>query len=295
VAAVPAGTNVPGGQVILTNPTNTISGSVIIITNGYLALVGSAGLSNSPSVDVQLGANLDVSTRSNAAWQVLSGQTLKGNGTVRGKFITFAAGSTLSPGASIGTLTVTNFGNTTNFAVVTLGGTTIMEINRASAPNCDRIINAAGTNAYGGTLTVNNLGAALQASDTFQLFISATNTGAFAVTNLPSLSSGLAWSNSLALNGRITVVTSVIIPTIPPGITNFSLVGGNVVISGTNGQAGGTYYLLATTNLTKPRNQWKTVATNVLGASNYTFIGTNAVVTGSGQQFYMLSSTNYNP
>jgi hypothetical protein len=48
------------------------------------------------------------------------------------------------------------------------------------------------------------------------------------------------------------------------------------------------------TNLTTPRAQWRTVATNVLGANNYTFTGTNAV-SHLGQQFYMLSGTNYNP
>ena len=68
-----------------------------------------------------------------------------------------------------------------------------------------------------------------------------------------------------------------------------------MVISGTNGQAGGTYYLLTTTNLMNPRTQWKTIATNVLGGNNYTFIGTNSVTANLGQQFYMLSSTNYNP
>jgi fibronectin-binding autotransporter adhesin len=93
----------------------------------------------------------------------------------------------------------------------------------------------------------------------------------------------------------VTSVPSTIVPTIPPGITNFSLVGGNVVISGTNGQANGIYYLLTTTNLAYPVSQWNTVATNVLGgAGNYTFIGTNAAG-GLGQQFFRLSSTNYTP
>ena len=98
-----------------------------------------------------------------------------------------------------------------------------------------------------------------------------------------------------AAGGQVTLtVSSVLIPTIPPGITKFSRAGANVVISGTNGQAGYTYYLLTTTNLANPINQWNTVATNVLGAASYTFIGTNAAG-NSGPQFYLLSSTNYNP
>jgi len=93
----------------------------------------------------------------------------------------------------------------------------------------------------------------------------------------------------------VTATNSMLIPTIAPAITHFNLVGGtNVVISGTNGQVGYTYYLLTTTNLANPVSHWNTVATNVLGAGNYTFIGTNAA-SKSGQQFYRLSSTNYNP
>jgi autotransporter-associated beta strand protein len=294
---VASGTNVAAGQIILDYGTNNFSGPLTIATNGNVALVGLAGISNSPTIDVQFGGILDVSGRSNLAWSVTSGQTLKGNGTLRGKFITASAGSIVAPGitGAIGTLTVTNQGNTTNFAVVTLAGTLSMDINRASTLNADRILNVNGTNAMGGTLTVNNLGAALVAGDSFQLLVGNTNTGAFATLNLPALSSGLAWNNTLAANGKLTVVASVIVPTIPPGITGFSLSGANVVISGTNGQAGGTYYLLTTTNLAIPRPQWHAIATNVVGTANFTFIGTNAVKANSGQQFYTLSSTNSNP
>jgi hypothetical protein len=41
------------------------------------------------------------------------------------------------------------------------------------------------------------------------LFTSVTNFGAFAATNLPTLTTGLTWSNSVALNGKITVVAAV--------------------------------------------------------------------------------------
>ena len=67
---------------------------------------------------------------------------------------------------------------------------------------------------------------------------------------------------------------------------------GNVVINGTNGQAGRTYYLLSSTNLLLPRNQWVALATNVLSSANFIFTGTNAVTPGRARQFYILSSTN---
>jgi hypothetical protein len=91
----------------------------------------------------------------------------------------------------------------------------------------------------------------------------------------------------------IVTIPPVLIPTNPPAITNFSLAGGNVLIGGTNGQSGGTYYLLTSTNLLTPLSQWTPVATNVVGTTNnFTFIGTNAVIPGDQQQFYRLSSTN---
>ena len=294
---IASGTNIAAGQVILNNTNNTITGSITIATNGNLALVGFAGISNSVTIDVQQGGILDVTGRSNVTWSVNSGQTLKGAGIIRGKLINALAGSTIAPGVAgaIGSLTVTN-NNATNTPILTLNGTVNMDINRASAINSDRIVNSNGTNIFGGTLTVNNLGAALQAGDTFQLFTSITNTGGFTTVNLPTLNAGLIWNNTLLLNGRISVTTPVTPPTVQPAITSFSLsFGTNVVLNGTNGQAGATYYLLTTTNVGTPVNQWKTIATNVATGDAYSFTNTNAVTPGAAAQFYMLSSTNFNP
>jgi hypothetical protein len=96
----------------------------------------------------------------------------------------------------------------------------------------------------------------------------------------------------------VTVTNSSIIPTNHPTITGFSLVGGtNVTISATNGQAGGTYYLLGSTNLATPIRQWLPVATNVIQtnggtANGFTFTGTNVIQLNNPQQFYILSNTN---
>ena len=94
-----------------------------------------------------------------------------------------------------------------------------------------------------------------------------------------------------------TPAAVVIAPTNSPGITSFSLVsngagGKNVVINGINGDAGATYYLLTSTNVATPLPQWQVVATNVVGSSTFTFIGTNAVSPNKMQQFYILSSTH---
>jgi len=92
------------------------------------------------------------------------------------------------------------------------------------------------------------------------------------------------------------VAPSTIIPSVPPSIVGFSLVGGNMVLKGTNGVNGGTYYLLSATNLALPLSQWTPVATNVVsvsgGVNSFTFTGTNAALYNDAQQFYLLSSTN---
>ncbi len=80
-------------------------------------------------------------------------------------------------------------------------------------------------------------------------------------------------------------------PPAQPGIAGISLTGGNLVISGTNGVSGQTYYVLTATNLTQPRSQWLPVATNVLNADgNFTITATNAVNMNVPQAFYMLQT-----
>jgi hypothetical protein len=77
-----------------------------------------------------------------------------------------------------------------------------------------------------------------------------------------------------------------------PGISAVSLSGSDVVLSATNGAAGGTYYVLSSTNAALPLNQWNSTATNVLTADgNFNITITNAV-SGSTpwQQFFILQT-----
>jgi hypothetical protein len=74
-------------------------------------------------------------------------------------------------------------------------------------------------------------------------------------------------------------------------IGGFKFSGKNLVVNGLNGVSGGTNYVLTSTNLTNPLNQWTRAATNVLDANgSFTITITNAVISGSRQQFYMLQS-----
>jgi hypothetical protein len=74
-----------------------------------------------------------------------------------------------------------------------------------------------------------------------------------------------------------------------PGIGSVRLTGSNLVFNVSNGQSGSTYYVLVSTNLALPMDQWTRVATNVLAASgNFTITATNTVTRSLSHRFYRL-------
>lgn len=270
---------------------NTYTGNTTV-NAGSLALSGTGSISNSPNIILANSAILDASARVDGTLTLVNGQTLQniGSGTVIGS-LTNSAGTTVSPGVSgtIGSLAIT-----TNVA---LSGAVAMDISKTGTLTNDQIT-AGSSIMFGGTLTVTLLTGTPAAGDSFQLFTAVSYSGNFSATNLPALGAGLAWNWNPA-NGSLSVVstTGPGIFTQPTGITSFALNNAtNVVMNGTNGQAGDAYYLLQSTNVALPLSQWKTVATNVLGANgNYTFTGTNVVIPGARQQFFIIGNTNLNP
>lgn len=237
--------------------TFTLTGSTAhtgttVVSNGVIALSGSATLASSTPIVLAAPGALDVTGIGGTF--TLGGsaaQTLQGNGTLWGSLAVGASG-TVSPGFSIGTLTVTN--------AATLGGTTRMEINSTNSPTSDRLV---ATNiSFVGTLTVTNIGPSLLGGETFQLF-SGTLIGAFATTNLPTLAPGLSWvTTNLNVNGTLSVVGSII----PPQVGAITVAGTTNIISGTGGVPNGTYYVLFSTNVTLPLVQWTRLATNTFAA-----------------------------
>jgi autotransporter-associated beta strand protein len=241
------------------NGNNTFTGSVQI-TNGVLQLGTSGSIGGAPTIQLSGGAVLDVAAVSGFA--VGSLQTLAGVGSVSGDV---TVNGTLSPGP-LGTL---NFANR-----LTLAGTAIMEINRTNAPNGDLI--SAATLTFGGTLTVTNIGGALQTGDSFQLF-SGTISGAFAATNLPALSSiNLFWDTS-KLNSHGILAVTLAAPTILPP----SWSGTNLTLQ-VNSQSGFDYVLQATAQLT-PAN-WTPIQTNA-GGGVLTF---TIPISADAQQFFRI-------
>ena len=99
---------------------------------------------------------------------------------------------------SIGTFTVG--------ASPTLNGTLLMEIDREGSPNADKLVVSGNPLAFGGTLVVANIGAALQGGEQFDLFDATAFSGAFSATNLPPLASGLNWwAGRLYTEGKLVV------------------------------------------------------------------------------------------
>jgi len=138
---------------------------------------------------------------------VNGGGTLGGSGSIGGT-VAVEAGGVIQPGAGVSAA-----GTVLNVSSLTLssGGSTVMAVSHNNKTN-DQI--ACVAIVYGGTLTVTtNAGdGPFVAGDSFQLFkanSSAFYTGSFSATNLPALSPGLAWSNSLAINGSIEVISTL--------------------------------------------------------------------------------------
>ena len=173
------------------NNTNIFGGSSAI-SNGTLLVKG--GIGNGPV-------------------NIFNGGTLGGGGIIGGA-VTNQSGGTLAPGAGVGTAgTVLTINSSLTLAS---GSASIMAVSHNNHTN-DQVVSSGVS--YGGALTViTNAGdGSLVAGDTFQLFNSGTYGGGFSATNLPALSLGLAWSNSLAVNGNIKVVS---VPLSQINITN---------------------------------------------------------------------------
>jgi len=76
-------------------------------------------------------------------------------------------------------------------------------------------------------------------------------------------------------------------PTTSPRIAGVAMNGTNLILGGTNGVPGGTYYLLTSTNIALPLASWARAATNVFEA-NGSFSLTNTATVSAPQQFFLL-------
>jgi fibronectin-binding autotransporter adhesin len=247
-------TQMGSGTTTLTG-NNTYSGATAI-TNGTLLVNNTAGSgTGTGSVTVSGKGSLGGTGAIAGSVAVNSGGTLAlGGGT-----LALNGGLTLASGSTVSVQVNKALSQTSGMAAVT--GTLI--------------------NTGADTLVVTNLGPALLAGDTFQIFSSALSGGnTMAVTG----GVGVTWSNNLAGNGTITVLRAPALP--QPVINQVSLSGGNIIMSGTNGSTGINYCVLTSTNISLSSSNWIAIATNTFGGNAFSI--TNAMSSGAQQQFYIL-------
>lgn len=257
-----------GGQLTL-NGANTYGGSTTI-SAGTLALGGSGSISNSSSISISAGALFDVSALANP-FTLSSSNSLTATGTASASAEINGPAAGVNFGAQPISLSFTPqvfTGDTGNPALsilqgaLALGGNAVRVRNSGASPlgpGAYTLISVAGGTITGtATLNGNVSGAGIAAGNTASLS---------------------------ATNGALNLVVAA--P--PPSFSAASVSGGNIILSGINGPAGGTYVLLTTTNVAKPLSSWTPVSTNTFSDTG-TFSVTNAI---SGPQgFFTIEVTS---
>jgi uncharacterized repeat protein (TIGR03803 family) len=135
-----------------------------------------------------------------------------------------------------------------------------------------------------------------QASWNGNVLLDETNLGSVGWTNFQLTVTATGTSSTLQFGyltelyfGLDDVSVSSAQPPGIAGIAGISLSGANLVLNGTGGLSGRTYFVLTGTSLTEPLDQWAPVATNVPGADgNFSITATNAVNPNVPQRFYIL-------
>ena len=185
----------------------------------------------------------------------VSAGTLAGNGSIGGSVLV-TTNASIGGGAATGIGTLTIGGNLS----LTNGGGFFRLNRNGGSPISDQVsvsggITNTGIGTVTGTITVTNLGVALQTGDSFTLFNKAVVGGA----TLTITGGGATWTNKLAVNGTIVVIPSV--NTTPTNIVS-SVSGNTLTLSWPADHTG--WRLIAQTNtlssgLKAATNNWFTV------------------------------------
>lgn len=243
-----------GADIVTYHGTTTVS-------NGVLALDAPVVLTNSISVTIAApGAVLDASAMgyvsnvydadtgvtnsflvTNSLFEVVSGQTLAGIGTLNG-IVQADPGSIFDVGLPTGTFNVTSN--------ISLSGAVIMNLDSTDAPVCSELAAPAIAVNSTATLVVTNIGPGLANGASFTLFnhpVSGFSSVILPATD-PTGTNSYQWLNHLAIDGSITLTNGglTVVP-INPNPTNivFSASGGNLHLTWPSDHTGWTLQVQA--------------------------------------------------
>jgi hypothetical protein len=221
------------------------------------------------------GGTLIINSNYASAITVSNGATLGGHGTLFSN-VTVQAGGALSPGTSIGTLTINSN--------LMLAGNLYIEVNKALSPaqtNDQLIVGGALTNSGTGTVTMTNLDLArpFVAGDKFTLFSQPLSNGLAMTISPATPGANLAWTNNLAVDGSIGVYSTSGVNTTPTKIT-VSISGSTLTLSWPADHLG--WHLQAQTNALGTglkSNGWVVIpGTDLVTSTNINITKTNPTV-----------------
>ena len=254
---------------------NTYTGGTVITNASTLALASGGSINTTPSITIAAGATFDVSAYT--SYSMLGGITLSasGTGTTVGSTAAAIKGSA-SSGATVtvaGPLALT-------FTPQTFSGDATHPALYVSQISLGQLV------LDGNPITVNNAGTSPLGAGTYSLIqVAAGGTISIGSPAVTVTGNGLAPGATASISasgGSVNLVVSGAASV--PGISSVTLSGGSLIFSGTNGPDGGTYYVLASTNVSLPLAQWTSIATNSFSPTG-TFSVTNDIGVNPRQFF----------
>ncbi|HEY1788043.1 MAG TPA: hypothetical protein VGJ73_07805 [Verrucomicrobiae bacterium] len=185
----------------------------------------------------------------------------------------------------LGPAAVENIG----YAPLTLS---VAPLTQSVAPghNVSFTVNITSTNYFDDTVALSAAGMPLDASGGFSTgSISGSGTSIMTVTASNSIAPGQYTLIINARDGNLTLSTNVTLTVAAPALPIFGTVefnGTSLVMTGSNGIPGMSYYVLSATNLALPTTNWTVLSTNAFNSfGNFSFTTTT---TTAPQQYFLL-------
>jgi autotransporter-associated beta strand protein len=262
-----------GSGTLTLSGADTYSGATSIGTGATILLTSSGSIANSTAINLAAGGTLDVSAYG-LGYNIGGGTALQTSGT----------------GSSLGTTAAAI--NAAPSSTVNVAGNPTLVFTPSSftgdTTHPSLTVPQGGLALNGSSTTISNSTGTMLGGGTYTLIKVTSGSLSLANTNFTLLGPGIATNATASLmvsGGNLNlVVTPTVVPV--PVITPTSIMrsGGNLIFSGSNGPANGTYYVLTSTNVALPTTNWTSIATNTFSPTG-TFSVTNAIGTNHSQFF----------